>query len=187
MKRTFTLATALALAVILGLAACTQTRTQKTAGETIDDGVLTAKVKAALIDDPVTKARQINVETYRGVVQLGGFVGSTEEKARATAVAQSVSGVKEVRNALEVRQQVAERGAGDVVDDAILATKVKAALAGHPVIKARQINIETRDGVIQLTGFVDSEQEKREAEETARQVNGVRSVENDLEVKHNPQ
>src|SRR5262245_65758413 len=128
MKKTFTLTAALALAAMLVAAACTPTRTQKTAGETIDDATLTAKVKAALSDDPVTKARQIEVETYRGVVQLGGFVDTTQEKARATTVAQSVTGVKEVRNDLEVRQQVAERSAGEVVDDAVVTGKVKAAL-----------------------------------------------------------
>ena len=64
------------LAGILGVlalaSACSSTRTQQSAGEVIDDSVLTSKVKVALIDDPVTKAGQINVETYRGVVQLGG-------------------------------------------------------------------------------------------------------------------
>ena len=62
--------------------ACSATRTQESAGEVIDDSVLTSKVKIGLIDDPVTKAGQINVETYRGVVQLGGFVDNTQQKSR---------------------------------------------------------------------------------------------------------
>jgi hyperosmotically inducible protein len=61
--------------VALVLGACSATRTQQAPGEAIDDSLLTAKVKAALIEDPVTKARDINVETYRGVVQLAGSHG----------------------------------------------------------------------------------------------------------------
>jgi hyperosmotically inducible protein len=174
------------MAVALGLAACSQTRTQKTAGETIDDGVTTAKVKAALINDPVTKARQIDVEVYRGVVELGGFVATEEEKERATEVARSVNGVKDVKNNLQVRQQVAERTAGDVVDDNVITARVKAALVQEPATKARQINVETRQGVVLLSGFVDSEEEKERAEEVARTVSGVKSVENGLEIKQEP-
>ena len=94
-----------ALVAVLAVAsACSSTRTQQSAGEVIDDSVLTSKVKVALIDDPVTKAGQINVETYRGVVQLGGFVDNAQQKDQATKVARSVTGVKEVRNDLEIRQ-----------------------------------------------------------------------------------
>jgi osmotically-inducible protein OsmY len=85
--------------------ACVSTRTQQAPGEYVDDSVLTTKVKAALFDDPVTKARQINVETYRGVVQLSGFVDSSAERSAATQVARSVSGVREVRNDLELKQR----------------------------------------------------------------------------------
>jgi osmotically-inducible protein OsmY len=83
---------------------CTPTRTHKSAGETIDDGVITAKVKTALIEDPVTKARQISVETYRGIVQLSGFVDTTAEKNRAAEVTKKIVGVKDVRNSLEIKQ-----------------------------------------------------------------------------------
>ena len=99
----------LKLTAIVGVlavaSACSATRTQQSAGEVIDDSVLTSKVKVALIDDPTTKAGQINVETYRGVVQLGGFVDSTTMKARAGELARSVDGVKDVRNDLEIRQK----------------------------------------------------------------------------------
>src|SRR5262245_37920846 len=80
-------------ASVLFTSACSSTRTQQAPGEVIDDSLLTAKVKAALIEDPATKAGQINVETYRGVVQLGGFVDTADSKARATQVASGVSGV----------------------------------------------------------------------------------------------
>jgi osmotically-inducible protein OsmY len=73
---------------------------QQTAGEVVDDSVVTAKVKAKLVDDPVTKAYQINVET----VQLSGSVDSAEARSRATQLARDVGGVKDVRNSLQVRK-----------------------------------------------------------------------------------
>lgn len=97
---------ALMLAALLGAAVvgCTSTPTEQSAGEAIDDGVVTAKVKAALIRDPVTKAHQINVETFKGQVQLSGFVESDEARIRALQLARDVGGVKKVMDAMEVRK-----------------------------------------------------------------------------------
>jgi osmotically-inducible protein OsmY len=66
----------------LAMVACASTRTQKSAGEQVDDTVTTAAVKSALIADPVTKAHQIDVETFKGTVQLNGFVDT--RRARST-------------------------------------------------------------------------------------------------------
>jgi osmotically-inducible protein OsmY len=98
-------APALLLAAILGaaLVACTSTPTQQSTGEVIDDGVVTAKVKAALIEDPVTKAHQINVETFKGTVQLSGFVESDEARTRALQLVRDIDGVKSVKDAMEIR------------------------------------------------------------------------------------
>jgi osmotically-inducible protein OsmY len=76
---------------------------EQTAGEVVDDGVVTAKVKARLVDDPLTKAYQINVETFKGTVQLSGSVDSAEARSRATQLAKAVGGVKDVENSLQVR------------------------------------------------------------------------------------
>jgi hyperosmotically inducible protein len=98
---------ALMMAFMLGtavIAGCTSTPTQQSTGQAIDDGVVTAKVKAKLIEDPVTKAHQINVETFKGSVQLSGFVESSEARNRALELAKAVSGVKEVKDALEIRK-----------------------------------------------------------------------------------
>ena len=76
----------------------------ETAGETLNDSVVTAKVKAKLVDDPVTKAYQINVETFQGTVQLSGFVDSAETVSRAARLAKDVGGVKDVKNSLQVRK-----------------------------------------------------------------------------------
>jgi osmotically-inducible protein OsmY len=97
---------ALLLAALMGVAvvACTSTPTQQSAGEAVDDGVVTAKVKAKLIEDPVTKAHQINVETFKGNVQLSGFVESNEARTRALQLARETEGVRKVKDALEVRK-----------------------------------------------------------------------------------
>ena len=79
------------------------TAPEQTAGEVVDDGVVTAKVKAKLVDDPVTKAYQIDVETFKGTVQLSGSVDSAEARSRATQLAREVGGVKDVKNSLQVR------------------------------------------------------------------------------------
>jgi osmotically-inducible protein OsmY len=100
------------------LAACTSTENRKsataaqksapasheTAGQSVDDSVVTAKVKAKLVDDPVTKAYQINVETFQGTVQLSGFVDSADAVSRAERLAKDVGGVKGVKNSLQVRK-----------------------------------------------------------------------------------
>jgi len=176
----------LKLTAIVGVlavaSACSATRTQQSAGEVIDDSVLTSKVKVALIDDPTTKAGQINVETYRGVVQLGGFVDNAQQKAQATKVARSVTGVKEVRNDLLISTKP-HATTGQDIDDSALTTSVKAKLMDDTTTKAYEINVGTQKGVVQLTGFVDSTTMKARAGELARSVDGVKDVRNDLEIR----
>jgi hyperosmotically inducible periplasmic protein len=153
----------------------------RTAGEHIDDGVLTARVKTALVGDERTKARQIDVETFKGTVQLNGFVDSAAAKTAATSVARSVKGVARVNNNLQVR--AADRTAGQVVDDASITAKVRAALIDDPRTKSHQIEVTTNDGVVQLGGFVDTATNKAAAEQIARRVAGVTRVTNRLEVR----
>jgi hyperosmotically inducible protein len=182
-KRRILNAAVTALAVVT-LAGCASTRTQQSAGEYIDDAALTARVKTALVQDDDVKARQVDVESFRGVVQLNGFVDSDEARRAATQVASSVDGVREVRNNLSVGE--GSGSLGETVDDGMVTSKVKAALIGEPITKARQINVTTNDGVVQLSGFVDSAEEKQKASEVARSVDGVRDVQNELDVKQEP-
>ncbi|MBC8009141.1 MAG: BON domain-containing protein [Burkholderiales bacterium] len=96
----------LILASLLGaslLAGCAATPTRESTGEYIDNSAITAKVKTALADDEIVKARDVQVETFRGTVQLSGFVDTKEQKKRATTVARSVQGVRDVENNLIVK------------------------------------------------------------------------------------
>jgi hyperosmotically inducible protein len=165
----------------LAMVACASTRTQKSAGEQVDDSVTTASVKSALIGDSVTKAYQIDVETFKGTVQLNGFVDSAASKTRATEIAKKTKGVTAVHNNLTVKTD--SHAAADMYDDGAITTKVKSALAGDSRTKAHQINVETSDGQVQLSGFVDSSEAKSTAEELARSVEHVKSVNNQIDVK----
>jgi hyperosmotically inducible periplasmic protein len=166
--------------LMLFAAGCAGTTAQRSAGNVIDDGVLISRVKTALIRNDETKARQIDVEVYRGEVQLNGFVDSATEKAAAATTARSVQGVQAVRNNLQIR---ADRSAGEVVDDAVIVARVKTALVGDERTRAYQVEVKANDGVVQLGGFVDSQASKSAAAEIARSVNGVRRVSNNLEIR----
>jgi hyperosmotically inducible protein len=168
--------------VTLAMVACASTRTQKSAGEQVDDSVTTGRVKAALIADPVTKAHQIDVETFKGTVQLNGFVDTAASKERATEVAKSTRGVQSVHNNLTVKG-TADRSGEQVVDDGAITSKVKMALAGDSRTKAHQVNVETHEGNVQLSGFVNNAEAKSTAGELARAVENVRSVDNQIDVK----
>ncbi len=82
---------------------CAATPTKESTGEYVDDSSITTKVKAELVRDDTTKAREIKVETFKGVVQLSGFVDTAEEKARAGQIASGVAGVKDVKNNIAVK------------------------------------------------------------------------------------
>jgi len=92
------------LAVLLvAMLGCASTSTREGTGEYVDDTVITTKVKAAILNDPSLKVFQINVETFKGVVQLSGFVSSQAEINKAAHVARGVGGVTSVRNNMRLR------------------------------------------------------------------------------------
>lgn len=98
-------AAALALAAALGVAGCaSDPATKQSAGEYLDDAALTAKVKTAIATDAGARtAAQINVETYKGTVQLSGFVDNQDAANRAVDAAKKVGGVKSVKNDLRIK------------------------------------------------------------------------------------
>src|SRR5450830_1566534 len=88
---------------MLALAGCSSTPQQASTGQIIDDSVITTKVKAAIFEEPNLKTLQISVETYKGIVQLSGFVNSSAVSLRAAEVTRKVEGVKGVKNSLVVK------------------------------------------------------------------------------------
>ncbi len=93
-------------AAILGLAlvaGCASTSKQESTGEYIDDTTLTSKVKAKFVDDKAVSAMNINVETFKGTVQLSGFANNQAEADRAVQLARATEGVKSVKNDIRLK------------------------------------------------------------------------------------
>jgi len=91
------------LMVMVAFAACASTSKQESTGEYVDDSVITTKVKSLLAADDFLKSFQIGVETYKGTVQLSGFVNSQKAIDKAIEITRSVKGVKSVKNDLIVK------------------------------------------------------------------------------------
>lgn len=93
----------LAIVFALVLAACAATSDQSSTGEFIDDSVITTRVKAALVKDPMVSALDVSVESFKGAVQLSGFVKTAAERDRAAQIADGVPGVTQVFNSIQLR------------------------------------------------------------------------------------
>lgn len=148
------------------------------AANPVSDATLTAQVKAALAGDRTVPARDIEVETRDGVVQLSGFVDSEEARTAALMRARSVQGVVEIRNDLSVRSDA--RSAQQPVADTVIAAEVRSSLDDAKLGDDSDVNVEVSAGVVQLSGFVQSVEEKARAGDVASAVAGVRDVENHI-------
>jgi len=93
----------IAASVLVSVVACAPTPTREGTGEYIDDSVITSKVKAAFAADPTVKATEVKVETFKGTVQLSGFIDNQESARRAVEIARGVKGVKSVKNDTVIR------------------------------------------------------------------------------------
>jgi len=101
--KTVSISLILAGASVALFSGCAATSTQSSTGEYIDDTAITAKVKAALFKDELIKGRDISVETFKGTVQLSGFVNTAREKELAASIAAGVNGVTTVKNSLTIK------------------------------------------------------------------------------------
>jgi hyperosmotically inducible protein len=175
MKKLITL-----VALALTLAAGGGASAEKSAGEHLDDATLTARVKLALLEQSVSDATDINVESSNGVVQLAGFVDSEQAKGMAGRVTADVDGVAGVSNRLRV--YAAKRSAGRALDDGLLAAKVKYELVENKETSGGKINVEIRDAVVELSGFVDSYEERDAAVALVSAIDGVKDVINSIDI-----
>jgi osmotically-inducible protein OsmY len=95
--------TLIAALMFTTLSGCTSTPTRESTGEYIDDSVITAAVKASILNEPTLKVAEINVETFKGAVQLSGFVSSPANIGTAVNIARGVKGVTSVKNDMRVK------------------------------------------------------------------------------------
>lgn len=151
-------------------------------GDFMDDSTITARVKAALIDDKSISSAGISVKTENKVVTLSGSVDSTAQKEQALSVAKNVKGVTTVNDKLSVSEEQSASLKGYAGDTAIT-SQIKAKLLADDMVPSRNITVETSDGVVQLSGSVESRQQADRAADIAKAVSGVKSVENNLRVK----
>ena len=150
----------------------------KTVGQGVDDAALQAEVKAKLLGDDFFGGAGINTEVRKGVVQLGGWVDDASKSADAAAVAAKVHGVRAVDNQLHEKQGRAS--AGQKVDDTVITTRAKASIADADFGDSIKVNIDTYNGVVLLTGFVDNQEKKDVCGTLAANVANVKSVINGI-------
>ncbi len=152
-----------------------------TVGTVIDDSVLTTQVKAALLADPSIQSLDIKVETRKGEVQLSGLANDRDQIERAQAVARDTVGVVKVDNAMSVA--VGTDTLGKRIDDSVITGKVKAGLLGDDHIKSLDIAVVTRNGEVQLSGFVNNQGQIDRSMALARGIEGVKHVQSALSIK----
>lgn len=148
-------------------------------GNFMDDSTITAKVKAALVDHDSIKSTDISVKTDQKVVTLSGFVESQAQAEEAVKMAKGVEGVTSVSDKLHVRDSK-ETSVKGYAGDTAITSEVKAKLLADDIVPSRKVKVETTDGVVQLSGSVDSQAQSDRAESIAKAIDGVKSVKNDL-------
>jgi len=151
------------------------------------DATITGAIKTKLAADGRVRASDINVDTTNGVVTLTGNVDDQAAKDAALQQARGTSGVSDVKDMISVRSGTAsgeapdpKRTLGERIDDAGITMRVKARLLDDPLVKGLRIDVDTRDGVVFLTGTVGSEAERKQAIGIAKSTEGVTKVEANL-------
>ena len=158
-----------------------------------DPGITTA-VKAQLAADELVKARNINVDTRNHVVTLTGTVQSQQEETKALQITRNTRGVADVVDNITVGSssepgsaptsgRVGETPATEPITDAGITAKVKTRLLADPDVSGLRIDVDTRDGIVTLSGMVSSAAEKAHAVELAGKVDNVNRVEDRLTVR----
>ena len=163
------------LVVVVAVTGCMSTRPASTQ---VDDAALTSKVKAALAADTTTNPLNVDVDTNEGVVRLSGMVEEADNRRRAEEVARNVEGVRRVVNDL----QVGDKKVATTVDDAFITTKIKSKLTVSGDVNPFNIDVDTQNGVVTLSGRVAKPEAKAEAERLARETEGVKEVRNNITV-----
>jgi osmotically-inducible protein OsmY len=149
------------------------------------DAWVAFKVKSALRYHRSVSGVRTSVSVKEGVVTLGGAASSEAQKELTAEYAQDIEGVKGVKNEMKIASEPEppSRTMGEVIDDASITAQVKAALLTHRSTSAVKTKVATRNGVVRLAGAARNQAEKDLVAKLARDINGVRSVLNFMEVK----
>ncbi|MEA2626386.1 MAG: hyperosmotically inducible periplasmic protein [Candidatus Binatota bacterium] len=145
------------------------------------DAWVTSKVKAALLTGSKTAGSEVNVDTDGGVVTLFGTVPSEDAKRKAESEARNIDGVTSVKNELQVVSATRERAVDSRDED--IAERIESKLDEEPALQSADIDVEVANGVARLSGTVDTEKERLKAKTLAREVEGVKSIQDDVKLK----
>jgi len=169
-------------AAVVGITGCAGGRYSRSTGEQIDDESVRLRVESALQDNTDYKFNGVKVAVFKGEVQLSGFVDTPDQKSKAADLAKQVIGVKDVVNNITLKEQN-ESGSGESTDDKSLTKDVRSALSNNPDYKFNEVNVDVYQGEVQLSGFVDTSDQKSEAADLVKQVAGVKDVVNNITIK----
>jgi osmotically-inducible protein OsmY len=158
--------------------------------EKMDSAWITTKIQAKYFADPQVNGRDINVSTSNGIVNLTGRVNTAAEKQQAVSIARNTEGVTQVEDRLALEPSGGERGGppaavattGAAIDDARTTAAIQSKYFLDDTVKARKIDVDTRQGVVTLRGEVSSDAERAQALLLARSTQGVQRVEDLLTV-----
>jgi len=153
-----------------------------TLGAQVDDAVITSSVKSALFTDDLVKGLDLKVETRKGMVQLSGFVDNQAQIDQALLLTRAVAGVSDVQNGVTLKSDASTVGSS--ISDAAVTGRIKTALLADPDIRSFDISVLTHQGEVQLTGFVDNQDQINRASTLAGAAEGASSVKNELMIKN---
>ncbi len=161
---------------------CAGDRYNRSTGEYVDDKSIDSRVKDALNDNAEYKFEGVRITSFKGTVQLSGFVDTYAQKYTASSIAKKVQGVRDVENNITVKSTT-DRSTGEYIDDKALASRVNTALGENVEYKFEEVAITSLKGTVQLSGFVNTVEQKAKAGDIAKQVPGVLKVVNNISVK----
>lgn len=151
---------------------------ERSIGTMYDDTVIASKVKTRLISDEFVDSKHIDVDVLSGVVYLIGVVKSSSQKRIAANIAMGTEGVRQVKNQLVI----GSTSTGKILDDMILTSKIKAELIKTKNVRANNVDVDSNNGVVTLTGIVRSESEKNKILRVTRIVAGNRKIVDNISV-----
>ena len=161
---------------------CAGDRYNRSTGEYIDDKSINMRVRDALNDNPSYKFGSVQIASFKGTVQLSGFVDTYDQKYTANTIARKVQGVHDVENNITVKDND-KSGSDYIIDDKALASRVNDVLGNNADYKFEEVSAVALHGTVQLRGFVNTADQKNKAGDLAKGVSGVKDVVNNITVK----
>ncbi len=154
------------------------------ATQSVSDTLITSLIKTKYMQNPILKAFDIHVETTNGVVKLTGLTDSDSQYERAIILAENTNGVKKVDSA-----NLKIKGSKKPVNDSIITAKIKGLLLKNKLVSDETeanpwpIHVETKNGVVFITGTVENDYQKNQVVKIAKLTDGVKSVKADLQIQ----